>query len=269
VDLATGSRLSLRVESIDVARVAWSAPASDAAHEHDQRRIVIALRGHFREQRGGRGYEHRPGAILVRDARVAHSDRYDQRGGAYISIAFHDECALPPCDPAWYPQGVPTVTRLASQLAAEIVRADAWSPLAVHGLTLELVAALGRRTGADRTRPRWLDEVCTALREDRRRRWSLADVGELAGIDPGPLSRAVRRFTGLTVGAYVRALRVDEARSLIESSGMPLSAIATDTGFSDQSHLNRAFRRAFGTSPAQHRRNARFVSLRSKKSGPF
>jgi AraC-like DNA-binding protein len=44
--------------------------------------------------------------------------------------------------------------------------------------------------------------------------------------------------------------RLQQARRMIET-GEPLAEIAAETGFADQSHLNRHFKKAFGMTPGR------------------
>ena len=263
------SHVALRAGPIDVKRVAWSAAYAEARHEHAEARVVVAISGTLHERRGGTTYDHGAGSALVREPHEPHSNRY-QAGGVYVSIALHDEAlAASIAAPTRQLGVVPAVGALAVNLSAEVLRGDRWSALASHGLALELLAALRRHDDAERYRPGWLADVCAALREDRRRVWSLADVGRLVDVDPVRLSRTFRRCIGMSVGAYVRRLRVDEARRLIESGWGAIGEIADEVGFCDQSHLNRAFRELTGTSPGEYRR--RFISAapRSKASDSF
>lgn len=54
--------------------------------------------------------------------------------------------------------------------------------------------------------------------------------------------------------ALLRELRLAHARSAPERTGRPLEEIAAETGFFDQAHLGRLFRRRFGVSPSAYRR---------------
>ena len=53
---------------------------------------------------------------------------------------------------------------------------------------------------------------------------------------------------------YVGKRRLEKACHLMITSSLPLSDIALSVGFSDQAHLCRLFRQAFGQSPASWRR---------------
>jgi AraC family transcriptional regulator len=65
------------------------------------------------------------------------------------------------------------------------------------------------------------------------------------------------RFTATmkcTPNQYLQALRVARARSLLEDRRFSITEIATASGFSDQSHMSRFFRRHLGMSPGRYRK---------------
>ena len=72
-------------------------------------------------------------------------------------------------------------------------------------------------------------------------------------MSPTHLARAFRRHFGDTPGTYLRRLRVERAARAIEDGDASLAEIAADAGFTDQSHMGRAFRSVKGTSPARWR----------------
>ncbi len=58
-----------------------------------------------------------------------------------------------------------------------------------------------------------------------------------------------RRFVGCSPGAFLRRERVQRAAALRRSESEGLSTIALASGFADQSHMTRAFRRLLGITP--------------------
>lgn len=85
---------------------------------------------------------------------------------------------------------------------------------------------------------------------------SSLDINELAhlcGCSACHLIRLFRRETGMTPHAYLMEVRLCHARSLLAGSN-PISEIAFDAGFTDQSHLTRRFRARYGLTPAEYRR---------------
>ncbi len=81
-------------------------------------------------------------------------------------------------------------------------------------------------------------------------------VAMLAGITREGFTRRFCRLVGLTPHAYRIVARLNAARRLLASDVAPAEA-AADAGFADQSHLGRAFRSHFGTTPNAYRRAMR------------
>jgi len=82
---------------------------------------------------------------------------------------------------------------------------------------------------------------------------SVAALAERASMSPRNFARAFRRELGTTPGAYVERLRVERARSCLESSDAPIEVVAAECGFGTVETLRRAFQRRIGASPSQYR----------------
>ena len=68
-------------------------------------------------------------------------------------------------------------------------------------------------------------------------------------LSPAHLARAFKETLGRAPHQYLLARRLERARRLLETTGATLSDIAQRTGFADQAHFTRLFKRAFGTTP--------------------
>ncbi|MBG0777864.1 MAG: AraC family transcriptional regulator [Desulfovibrionaceae bacterium] len=84
---------------------------------------------------------------------------------------------------------------------------------------------------------------------------SLADVARAAHLSPFHLVRVFEREYGLTPHAYRIQVRVRAARALL-ATGMRLADVAAATGFADQAHLTRLFKRITGVTPGRWRASA-------------
>jgi AraC-like DNA-binding protein len=81
---------------------------------------------------------------------------------------------------------------------------------------------------------------------------SLSQLAHLGGVSEFQLLRAFKRELGLPPHAYLMQRRLDHARGLLRSGVTPSHA-ALESGFSDQAHLNRMFKRAYGITPGVYR----------------
>ena len=82
----------------------------------------------------------------------------------------------------------------------------------------------------------------------------IRDLSAVARRSPAHFSRKFKLAVGESPHAYVVRRRLERACHLMMTSAEPLSEIALSVGFSDQAHLCRLFRQAFGQSPAHWRR---------------
>jgi AraC family transcriptional regulator len=80
------------------------------------------------------------------------------------------------------------------------------------------------------------------------------DLSAVAQRSPSHFSRSFKLTFGEPPHAYVVKRRLEKACNLMVTSAASLSEIALSAGFSDQAHLCKLFRRAFGQSPANWRR---------------
>lgn len=81
-----------------------------------------------------------------------------------------------------------------------------------------------------------------------------------SGLAERTFARRFARATGLTPLDYVHALRLEEAKQMLETGALPVEAVAEEVGYEDPSFFGRLFRRRVGMTPAQYRR--RFAGFR-------
>jgi AraC family transcriptional regulator len=86
---------------------------------------------------------------------------------------------------------------------------------------------------------------------------SLQEMAAIAGLSPAHFSRAFKAAFGLSPVQELRRRRLERAAAELRRSRKPVSAVALDCGFADQSHLTRQFRQHFGVTPAAYRRSFR------------
>ncbi len=78
-------------------------------------------------------------------------------------------------------------------------------------------------------------------------------VGQ-SGLPKRSFDRRFRAATGYSPLAYIQALRVEEAKQLLETSTMPAEAVGREVGYEDSASFRRLFRRLAGMPPSDYRR---------------
>lgn len=89
----------------------------------------------------------------------------------------------------------------------------------------------------------------------------LSDMAQAACLSRFHFARMFRSHIGLSPMQYVRALRIEYAKSLLRE-GSNVAAIAAELGYFDQSHFSRAFRKVTGTTPGMYARRVRASATR-------
>ncbi|WP_281649034.1 AraC family transcriptional regulator [Parendozoicomonas sp. Alg238-R29] len=77
---------------------------------------------------------------------------------------------------------------------------------------------------------------------------SLTELSRLVGLNASYLTRLFRKHMGMPPHSWQIQVRIHRAKELIRQ-GLPLVEVAAITGFSDQSHLTRHFRKSLGITP--------------------
>jgi AraC-like DNA-binding protein len=113
--------------------------------------------------------------------------------------------------------------------------------------------------------PEWAKELKEMIQDqlDTNMALSLQQVSDELEINPTYLSREFSKyFENLSFGEYIRKLRIEKAMHLMGSTDYSLTEIAYLTGFSDQSHFTRIFKKQTGQTPTLYKKN----SEKSKKN---
>jgi len=95
-------------------------------------------------------------------------------------------------------------------------------------------------------------ELMQARLEDDIR---LNDLASEVGVSTSHFIRSFRQSTGKTPYQFLLQQRIERARSLMRNLRTPLTEVALASGFADQHHLARVFRRITGMTPSSYRRS--------------
>jgi AraC family transcriptional regulator len=230
-------------------------------HAHEHPTLAVIVSGRFRKQLANGAQEGVPGSVITEPAGERHANWFGPRGARVVllqPLVLEEDGELPWRRLFDRPRATvdPWCSALASRIAEELASPDDLSPLALQGLTIELLVAATRGNGpaAEKRPPPWLGRVEELLRVHFAHPPSMRRLAEEAGVHPVHLARVFRRHHGCTAATHVRRLRVAWAQDQLACPGASTADVALAAGFSDQSHFARVFRQIVGISPARWRR---------------
>lgn len=105
--------------------------------------------------------------------------------------------------------------------------------------------------------PTYVKRAMHFITENFDRELSIDAVAEVAGISKAHLQRTFLKYEGCTIVDAINRLRLDKARFLLVTSGIPVIEIANEVGFSSRQYFTGLFTRSTGLSPAKYRKHQR------------
>ena len=82
----------------------------------------------------------------------------------------------------------------------------------------------------------------------------LGDLAKRAGLSLYQFDQRIRAMFRLSAGQYLTRFRLEQATERLRRSNDPISAIALDCGYADQTAFTRQFRKVVGLSPGHYRK---------------
>ncbi|HJR21770.1 MAG TPA: helix-turn-helix domain-containing protein [Dongiaceae bacterium] len=99
-----------------------------------------------------------------------------------------------------------------------------------------------------------IERCQTWLAQNYERPDIIAELVQRSGLPKRTFDRRFRSATGYSPLAYVQALRIEEAKHLLETGTQPVEEIAQEVGYTDLASFRRLFRRQAGMSPGDYRK---------------
>jgi AraC family transcriptional regulator len=251
---------SIVIESARISKTFYQQGDAQPPHTHARPHLCLTADGTYEEFIGHSKYIFSRGVLTYYHPDQIHSDVHLTDGVHFIvEVDTRSDSLLETLTPQFIRDPVYSGKSLALiwRLYEEFTFRDCFSQLILQGLTLELlVESFRKQDAADsiRNRPIWLNPVLGILRSDFSTPPGLSQIANQIGIHPVHLAKTFRRFEGVTVGEYIRRLRIDAAQNKLMAGDEPIVAIALECGFSDQTHFTRVFKKLVGMTPARFRK---------------
>lgn len=114
-----------------------------------------------------------------------------------------------------------------------------------------------------------MKKALTYMRANYSQRLTFEQLAQRAATTPAHLARMFKSETGMTPIAYLKQLRLEQAKRLLETTPQTFKEIAFAVGATDESHFRRDFKRAYGTTPKRYREDYLDKIFASDADKPF
>ncbi|MGN1366621.1 MAG: helix-turn-helix domain-containing protein, partial [Victivallis vadensis] len=147
--------------------------------------------------------------------------------------------------------------RLLEEMQREEEQKESGYPFAMTALFIQLLLLLSRICGRNMEVPDGGLLISRLLRKELPPDCSVEELARENGMSVRTLERLFRKNLGCTPLAYLTELRLTRSAELLNTTELPIVQVAGRAGFSDTGYFIRFFRKKYGLSPREFRRQCR------------
>ena len=107
-----------------------------------------------------------------------------------------------------------------------------------------------------------VQKIISLMRRDLRAKLTLNDMARIVNLTSFHFCHLFKVETGSSPARYLKALRLERARELLETTFLSAKEVRALVGLNDESHFARDFRALYGLTPQQHREH--YLGLAAK-----
>lgn len=224
-------------------------------HYHQNPYFTYLLQGKLFESNKKESYYLKPGSLLFHNWQDAH---YNIKPPEYTR-GFHIEL-----NQDWFSsfniqtsnfEGSinlrnPIIKNLMNQVFIETKINDQYSNLSIESNLIDIFNTIKESKKASLKKPIWVNQLKELLIEEKTNN-SLKSLSSKLGIHPVHLSREFNRYFGISLGNYIRLIKLNKAFYLLASKNKSMTEICYQCGFYDQSHFISSFKKIYQTTPTK------------------
>jgi len=244
-------------DSVVINRLVHTQARALPSHAHQAGFVSLMLEGEYCETAGFSQFGYQPFSCIYHPPGMDHRDEIGQAGVTLLTLEFKPELfdamdfatvnLRPIIDisgrrPAW--ELMDLYRRISSTAAND---------LDIESRAVALAFSIVKFSSSTPRDLRSLQRAREYVHAHFSENLTLARVARAAGVHPVYLGQIFRQEFGETLGEYLNRTRVRAAAAMLANSDLPLSAVAIDLGFYDQSHFTRIFRQLTGATPGMFR----------------
>lgn len=239
--------------------IIYPANQSTLEHSHELAYFSLTLKGKYVRFYGKQRVQCVPQTLVFHPPQQKQSGSCDESGGRAFLVEigprlFQRVSRYPIADQLTVFRDGPLI-RAAMKLYREFRQLDALSPLTIEGLLLEMLAEASRDLHSvhHKKRQLWLARAREIIDGSFSEELTISSIAESVGVHPVYLASEFHRSYRLTIGEYIRKLRVELACREIATTDAPLVQMGLRCGFSSQSQFCTTFKHYTGMTPTAYR----------------
>ena len=127
---------------------------------------------------------------------------------------------------------------------------------------------INKRSSHEKSKYKSENAICSAIDfidQNYNRSLTVDEIADHVGISSSHFMKLFREYTHTTCISYINKCRLTKAVELLETTRFNILDIATAVGYNNISLFNRDFKKIYGTTPKEIRKNAKIQEKNGKK----
>ena len=226
-------------------------------HSHENSHLTFALKGGSIEKRKKGSIPCSPGLLLLYPANELLRNTDYVSNSESFSIEFENEwCKTLEINNQEKNRQIiirdPLIKLNMIKIMGEVKEADGLSNLCIETSILGILSSLEHDITGNK-RPSWITQLYELLHDEHNCNWSLASLAEKIKVHPVTLSKYFPKYFQTNIGDYIRKIKTGKSLTDLCKKSIAIEEIAIKSGFVDNAHFTRVFKKHTGITPSQYR----------------
>jgi len=208
-------------------------------------------------------YDVKKGDLMIVNANVLHAFRSKEKFGYHCLVVDSSFLATNgiAAEKIFFETIVATNTaqRLFEEVVKEVMAKDKYQVAAARTKILELVVYLARNHSSDVAPDEKrrgdigdnIKPVIAYIKSNFDKKLMLEDIAAEVGLSKYYLAHAFKKATGITIIAYINAVRCQNASKLLQMQKYSVNEVASMCGFENNSYFSKIFKSVMGYLPSE------------------
>jgi AraC-like DNA-binding protein len=243
---------SLRTENFSISMTNHSANSTISLHAHHKPYLCLLVSGTYKEESNSTDIISQ-GEVLYRGANYEHSNRFSDKDGLCLNIEMNDYEQFKTLNELHLPmqvskqKGVMELYKLLyglkQGLPNDIINIYCYESM------IEVINIFNSKGDLS-----WVKKVKERINDNPLETISLDKLSIEFSLHPNYIVRKFKEITGFKLSEYLTKIRLEHAMKCFLSNEKNITSIALESGFYDQSHFNKNFKKYIDASPNHFRK---------------
>ena len=228
--------------------------ATVKAHSHDGIECVIYLKADGVTDIDGRQYSITDGSVAIINAGVIHSEAHRNDADIVCFVSDFDGFYIP--NGVYRPKNITDINKIALQILFESSTPKAFYNTMLSAKTDELMVCIMRDILSQGSSAR-LEECMQYIADNCTQDIDIRTLCKGYGIGYDSFRHKFKAIYGISPQSYLIYCRLKKANELLGNTDISCTDIALECGFCDSAQFCKMFKKQFGFTPTEYRKNIR------------